>query len=110
MDKNINMEEMDFHDLSVSKINLDFVNEFLELEIQLIEGDTDEIISKKITFKNIREIKSIGFPSIHSICEINSFIQETGNELKYLIKLVILTGHGKMPWFYDFECSDIDWG
>jgi hypothetical protein len=109
MSKKINWEDMYFHDLFVSKINFDFVNEFLGLEVQMVDEITDEIISEYIVFKDVHEIKNEGFPSIHSNCEINSLVIEVGSQLKHLVKLVVLTGHGEIPWIYNFECSEIKW-
>lgn len=104
-----NMEEMDFHDLCVSKINLDFVNDILELEVQFVDEITDEIISKKISFKNIKEIENRDFPTLSACCEINFFEKSPGKELEHRIEMVVLTGHGAPSWHYLFECSEIIW-
>ncbi|MGQ2984172.1 hypothetical protein [Flavobacterium sp.] len=100
------LEEIEFHDMPVSMIHLDFVDEILTLDIPPC-GDGQQI-PKKIIFKDIREIENTGFPSINSECEIYSLDVSVGNELKHLVKLVMLTGFGKRTWYYEFECSEIE--
>jgi len=103
----MNFEKMDLHDLFVSKMNYDFVNESFEIKVQFVDDISDEIISKKITFENVIEVSSTGFPSVNANCTINSVLMEAGNIQTHLVKMVILTGYGEMPWYYDFECSGI---
>ncbi len=102
------LKDIEFHDLPILKVNFDFVNAALELEVDVeINPDSSDFILKKIIFESVTGFKSDGFPQLQSDPEIYSLDIKQGATLKHAVKMVVLTGFGQPSWSCEFECSAI---